>query len=66
MQQRAVTLQVLSSETWTRAELEKAIGAPVSDTLATLAQAGVVVVQGDRLRASLCARHLDALGLIAV
>jgi hypothetical protein len=64
--QRAVTLQVLSSEVWTRVELEQAIGSPVSDALAMLAQAGVVVVQGDRLRASLCARHLDTLGLIAL
>jgi hypothetical protein len=57
-------------ELWTWAELRKQISdidpASVDAELARLAGAGAVVVDGERLKASACARCLDALGLIGV
>ncbi len=71
--ERAVVLQVLRGdhhERWSRAELEQAVSgvepAAVSDALTRLAANGVVVLDGDRVLASPCARCLDALGLIAI
>jgi hypothetical protein len=67
--QRAIVSIILSSdhtEVWTRSELEQALDSAVSDQLAKLTRAGIVIVDGERLRASRCVRHLDALGLIAV
>ena len=73
MAERAVALQTLRSdhpEQWSRTELEQAVSdiepAAVSDALVHLAADGVVVLDGDRVLASRCAKRLDALGLIAV
>jgi DNA-binding HxlR family transcriptional regulator len=71
--ERAVALQVLRNdhpERWSRSELERAIPdiepVMIDEALEHLAAAGVVVLDGESVRASGCARHLDALGLIAV
>jgi hypothetical protein len=71
--ERAVVLQVLRGdhpERWSRAELEQAVsgveGAAVSDALVRLAADGVVVLDGDRVLASRCAKRMDALSLIAI
>jgi hypothetical protein len=71
--ERAVVLQVLRGdhhERWSQAELEQAVSgvepAAVSEALVRLAADGVVVLDGDRVVASRCARRLDALGLIAI
>lgn len=68
--QRAVVLQVLRDdhpERWTGVELERSIEPEaVRAALALLTVEGVVVVDGEMVTASPCARHLDALGLIGV
>ncbi|HUN77410.1 MAG TPA: hypothetical protein VMU32_00655 [Solirubrobacteraceae bacterium] len=72
---RAIMLQLLQPpedhpEWWTPAELREQITdldpAIVDAELARLAELGAVVVDGGRLKASACARCLDALGLIGV
>ncbi len=72
---RAIMLQLLQPPEdhagwWTPAELHEQISdigpAIVDAELARLAGLGVVVVDGERVKASACARCLDALGLIGV
>ncbi len=72
---RAIMLQLLQPpedhrELWTWTELRKQISdidpAIVDAELARLAELGAVVVDGERVKASACARCLDALGLIGV
>ena len=67
--QRAVVLQVLREDHpqwWTRAELERDLEPmALTGALAKLAADDVIQVDDERVRASRCARHLDALGLIA-
>ena len=72
---RAIMLQLLQPpedhlEWWTPAEMHKQISdidpAIVDAELARLAGLGAVVVDGERVKASACARCLDALGLIGV
>jgi DNA-binding HxlR family transcriptional regulator len=68
-EERLVVLQVLDHER-TRAELERELDDFDSETitraLAALERAGVVVIDGLRVRASESLRRLDMLGLIAV
>jgi DNA-binding HxlR family transcriptional regulator len=71
--QRAIVLQVLRDdhpEKWMRVELEQSASdiepLTVSDALAKLETEGVVILDGETVTASRCARHLDALGLIGV
>jgi hypothetical protein len=67
--QRAVVLQVLRDDHpqwWTRTELERDLGpTALTGAMAKLAADDVIQVDGERVRASRCVRHLDALGLIA-
>jgi hypothetical protein len=70
---RGIVLQVLRDdhpEWWTRRELLKQISdhppAIVDVALERLAQASVVVVDGERVKASPCAQYLDTLELIGV
>jgi hypothetical protein len=67
--QRAVVLQVLRedhAQWWTRAELERDLGSmALTGAVAKLVADDVIQVDGERVRASRCVRHLDALGLIA-
>lgn len=61
--QRAVVLQVLSSDRpggWARKELEPIVA------LERLVAEGVLVIEGERVRAARAVRYLDTLGLIAV
>ncbi len=70
---RAIVLQLLRDdhgEWWTRGELGAELtiepGA-LGDSLELLVKVGVVVTpDADRVRASPCARHLDALDLIGI
>lgn len=68
--QRAVVVQLLADahpEWWTVSELAQALDSPqIRSALAKLAASDVIQTEGARVRASRCARHLDALGLIAV
>jgi hypothetical protein len=71
--QRAIVLQVLRDDhpqRWPRAELESKVSdiepLLITDAFAQLHAEGVVVVEGEQVQASRCARHLDTLGLIAV
>lgn len=68
--QRVVVLQLLQDDppAWrTVAELDQALSLPaVADAVARLAADGVIETEGARVRASRCARRLDALGLISV
>ncbi|HEV3321849.1 MAG TPA: hypothetical protein VG147_06600 [Solirubrobacteraceae bacterium] len=71
--QCAIVLQVLRddhAERWTRAELEQEASdiepLTVSDALMTLGAEGVVILDGERVEASRCARHLDSLELISI
>ena len=73
MAQHVIVLQVLRDDhlgPWTRAELEQ--DSPdldlraVRDGLARLAAEGVVILDREHVEASRCARHLDALGLVAI
>lgn len=70
--QRSIVLTVLEHEDdgIARSALSAKLGdlgtSTVADALAVLAREGVVVADGERVRASRCARHLDALSLICV
>jgi hypothetical protein len=71
--QRAIVMQLLRDdrpERWSRAELEREVSnikpLDISDALAQLNAEGVVVLKGEQLQASGCARYLDALELICV
>jgi hypothetical protein len=70
---RGIVLQVLRDDHpkwWTRTELLKQISdfptAIVEAALGRLAEAGVVVVDGERVKASPCVQYLDTLELIGV
>ena len=70
---RALVLQVLRDdhpEWWTRAELLARVpdipSAIIATALERLTESGVVAVDGERVQASPCARHLDTLDLIGV
>jgi hypothetical protein len=70
---RALVLDVLSddhAEWWMRAELRERITdihpATAEAELSRLVGAGVVLVDGERVKASPCARYLDHLNLIGV
>lgn len=71
--QRAIVFQVLRDdhpEKWMRVEFEQRASdidpLTVSDALATLEAEGVVILDGEHVEASRCARHLDALGVIGI
>jgi hypothetical protein len=71
--ERAVVLQVLRhdhAERWSRAELERELDdiplLAIDRAVVSLAKNEVVRACGNTVSASLCARHLDALGLISV
>jgi hypothetical protein len=59
--QRAVVLQVLTTDRPVARDALESVAA-----LERLQAEGVLVIEGERVRASRSARHLDALGLIAV
>jgi hypothetical protein len=71
---RAIVLQVLRDdhpEQWTRAELERQLSdlprEGIEAAIEDLAAEGVVTVSDDEaIQASLCARTLDALGLVSI
>lgn len=48
------------------AELDDLSADLIADALAVLVREGVIVLDGERVRVSRCARHLDALSLICV
>jgi hypothetical protein len=71
--ERAIILLVLDgdhAEVWARAEIESELRGrdplTISDALAHLEAEGVVRLDGEQVRASCCARHIDSLGLICV
>ncbi|HEY4812375.1 MAG TPA: hypothetical protein VIH71_15085 [Solirubrobacteraceae bacterium] len=71
--ERAIVLQLLRDdhdERRSRAELGTELGdvepLALSDAIADLERHGVVVVQGEHVVASRCARQLDELGMIAI
>ena len=71
--QRAIILQLLGEEhrgPWTRSELARAIPdidpRLVGEALVQLAADGVVLLESGHVRASRCARRLDALGMVSV
>ncbi|HEY7962465.1 MAG TPA: hypothetical protein VID29_11135 [Solirubrobacteraceae bacterium] len=71
--QRAIVLQALRDdhdEWWSRAELERVLydvePLALSDALAALQSEGVVQVNGELVRATRCARHLDVLGMVSI
>jgi predicted transcriptional regulator len=71
--ERAIALQVLRDdhpEQWTRAELEAEIGdrdaQAITDALTRLEAEGVVILDGEHVRASACAWRMDALGLVSI
>lgn len=71
--ERAVVLQVLRddhSPRWTRGELKGEIydikGRAIDKALARLENEEVVVLSGKEVWASLCAHHLDRLGMISI
>jgi hypothetical protein len=71
--ERAIVLQVLGDEhspRWTRSELEAQLDRidllTVNDALALLASDGVVVLDGEDVRAAACAQRLDDLGLVGI
>jgi hypothetical protein len=74
MAKRAIVLQVLRDDhpkPWTRAELEWQLSdflpEEVEAAVEDLAAEGVLTVSDDdAIRASLCARSLDALGLVSI
>jgi hypothetical protein len=73
MAQHVIVLQVLRDdhpERWTRRELERESPdldpRAICDGLARLAAEGVVILDGETVMASPCARHMDALELIGV
>lgn len=68
--ERPVVLLVLEGDdqSVSRTEIERALSdvatAAISDALDRLTAEGVVYADGERVRASRCARYLDLLGLI--
>lgn len=71
--ERAIVMQVLRDdhdEHWTRAELESAASdyspPAIQGALRRLAAEDVVILEGDRVRASGCAQYLDTLDLLAI
>src|SRR5262249_54588008 len=69
----AIALQVLREdheERWSRAQLEREIydiePLVLGDALCRLREQGVVLVAGELVWASRCARHLDHLGMISI
>ncbi len=71
--ERGIALQLLRNdhaERWARAELEREVEdvepLTVSDALAALETEGVVVLDGEHVEASPCARRLDTLELISI
>ncbi len=71
--ERAIVLQVLRDdhpERWTRVELEVEIedrtAQVIADALARLEAEGVVVLDGEHVQASVCARRMDSLGLVSI
>jgi hypothetical protein len=71
--ERAIVLQVLRDdhpERWTRAELEAEVfdfGAlTISEALTRLEAEGAVILDGENVEASQCARRLDALELVSI
>jgi hypothetical protein len=71
--ERAIVLQVLRDdhpERWTRAELEAEIfdfpPVIVNEALVRLEAEGVVILDGENVEASRCARRMDALELVAI
>jgi DNA-binding HxlR family transcriptional regulator len=71
--QRAIVLQFLDDEhpgPWTHSELTRAIPdidpRLVGEALVQLAADGVVLLESGHVRASRCARRLDALGMVSV
>jgi hypothetical protein len=69
--ERSLILMILDRpERCSRVELETTLHdidpLTVSDGLAQLATEGVVIVEGEDVQASRCARHLDALELIGI
>ena len=71
--ERAIVLQVLRddrAERWSRAELEREIydidPPALGAALERLCHEGVVHLSGDRVWASRCALHLDALGMVSI
>lgn len=70
---RAIVLQVLRDdheEWWTRAELLEEVDdidpAIVNAELMRLADEGALLIDGERVKASPCARCMDALRLVAI
>jgi hypothetical protein len=73
MAQRAIVQQVLRNdhrERWSRQQLERTLAditpEAISDAIVRLEASGVIHCLDEFIGASRCARHLDALGLIAV
>jgi hypothetical protein len=71
--ERVIVLQTLRDdrpEQWTRVDLEIEVdridALTVSDALALLEADGVVIVDGERVCVSACARRLDSLGLVSI
>jgi len=71
--QRGIVIQLVSdehAEQWTLAELERTLfdvePGTLRDALATLEREEVAQRSGERVAASRCARHLDALGMVCI
>jgi hypothetical protein len=71
--ERAIVLQVLRNDHpkwWTRAELETEIydlhPLTVNEALTRLEAEGAVILDGENVEASRCARCLDALGMVSI
>ncbi len=71
--ERAIVLQVLRDdhpERWTRVELELEIedrtAQVIADALVQLEAEGVVILDGEHIRAPACARRMDSLGLVSI
>ena len=69
--ERPVVLLVLDddhAEVWSRAEIMRALSdidqLAINDALAHLEAEGVVILDGEQVRSSRCARCLDRLGMI--
>jgi hypothetical protein len=71
--ERAIVLQVLRDDhaaQWSRAELETELHdiepLAINDALERLKASAVVHLDGEHVRASRCARHMDELGMVNV
>jgi len=69
--QRSIILAALEHEhgisrSALSAELDDLGADTIVDALAVLAREGVIILDGERVRASRCAMHLDTLSLICV